>query len=77
MKGYLIGIGALYAKYLFKDHEFCHEFCWDCKKAANELFTGRNDFLPEWKFSYKDKVIYSLVGAARFLHAAAMRKPWS
>lgn len=67
MSGYLAGTGALYAKYIFKDHRFCHEFYWDFKKAAQELLLRRNKFVPEWGFSYRDKVKYSLLGAMKYV----------
>ncbi len=66
MQNYLIATGALYAKYCLKDPSLCREFYWDTKKALKELVNGNNAFLPEYSFSYKDKVVCCLRGIVRF-----------
>jgi glycosyltransferase involved in cell wall biosynthesis len=64
---YMIGTGGLYAKYLFTHPNICRPFYWDVRDAAKEMITGSNAFLPAIGFSYKDKVIFSVRGAFRYL----------
>jgi glycosyltransferase involved in cell wall biosynthesis len=70
---YMIGTGALYAKYFFKYPNYCRPFYWDLKNAAKEVVYGSNDFLPAIGFSYKDKVLLSVEGAFRYF---ATQKFW-
>ena len=67
MRGYLIGAGALYAKYIFTDSSLCHELYWDVKKALKEMVSGRNDFLTDMGFSYRDKVRCTVLGAWKYV----------
>jgi glycosyltransferase involved in cell wall biosynthesis len=66
LKNYMIGSGALYAKYLFRHPNFCRPFYWDMKHAIKELLTGSNTFLPAIGFSHRDKVAYAVRGAIRY-----------
>ncbi len=74
LRDYLRGEGGLYAKYLFKHPNLCRMFIWDVKNAFRELMAGKNNFLPEYNFSYKDKVFYSLLGAIRGAFVLLTRK---
>ena len=66
-RGYSIGTGAIYAKYLFKHPNLCLPFYWDIKKSIKEIVSGRNLFDPVIGFSFKHKVAYAVLGAVRFL----------
>ena len=65
-RGYSIGTGAIYAKYLFSQPKLCLPFCWDVKKSINEILSGRNLFNPIIDFSFKHKVAYAALGAVRY-----------
>ena len=67
LQDYMIGNGALYVKYLFVHPDFCRPMWWDIKHSLKEIITGTNTFLPEIGFSHKDKVIWCLRGAFRYL----------
>ena len=67
LRAYMIGNGALYAKYFFKHPDFCRPFTWDVKNAIRELASGTNTFLPSINFSHKDKVACSMRGAIHYL----------
>lgn len=67
MRNYMIGTGALYAKYLFKDVDLCRPAYWDMKKAIKEIFTGGNTFRPEIDFSYRLMMYCLMVGVLRYL----------
>lgn len=64
---YMIGSGGLYAKYLFVHPNLCRVLICDIRRAAREIRTGSNDFLPEIGFSHKQRVAYSLRGAIRYV----------
>lgn len=66
---YAQGWGALYTKHLFSSPSLCRPFYWDLKNAIREILTGKNSFMPSMNFSHKDKVLYSLLGALKFLCA--------
>jgi glycosyltransferase involved in cell wall biosynthesis len=74
MHGYMIGTGALYAKYLFKNPNLCRPFYWDCKLAAKEIISGTNTFLPAIGFSHRNKIACKLRGAIRYLLMRKSRK---
>lgn len=74
MRGYLIGAGALYVKYIFRDSSLCHELYWDVKKAVKEMVSGRNDFLRDMDFSYRDKVRCTVLGALKYLVVVVTRR---
>jgi glycosyltransferase involved in cell wall biosynthesis len=65
-RNYMIGGGALYAKYIFKYPNFCRQFYWDMKHAIREIISGKNTFMPVYGFSYKDRIAYSALGAIRY-----------
>jgi len=64
---YTIGSGGLYAKYMFVHPNLCRVLVCDIRRAAREIRTGSNDFLPEIGFSHKQRVAYSLRGIARYI----------
>ena len=64
---YMLGTGALYAKYFFKDIDFCRPLYWDIKDAMKEIISGKMGCRPELGFSYKTKVYYCLLGAIKYL----------
>lgn len=63
---YMIHMGALYAKYLFKDPDLCRQVYWDLRNAANELATRRNTFMPAIGFSHLDRLRYNALGFLRY-----------
>jgi GT2 family glycosyltransferase len=65
-RGYMIQMGALYAKYLFKDPDLCRQVSWDLRNAAKELVAGRNTFMPAIGFSHRDRLRYNALGALRY-----------
>ena len=62
----MLGTGALYAKYIFKDIDICRPAYWDFKHAIKEIFTGKNEFMKTIGFSYKKMVIYVIWGAIKY-----------
>lgn len=66
MRGYMIGNGALCAKYLFDLPVLCSPFYWDIKNAFKELLSGTNSFLPAIGFSHRDKVKWRVFGAMKY-----------
>ena len=75
MRDYMIGHGALYAKYLFKYPDLCRPFYWDIKNLIHEIGSGSNTFWPDVGFSHKDKLIYNILGAAKFFAVSMRRSP--
>jgi glycosyltransferase involved in cell wall biosynthesis len=67
MRGYLIGSGALYIKYVREHPNLCRPFVWDLVNAGRDLLRGRNTFLPALGVSHVDKVCLSLRGGWRYL----------
>lgn len=63
---YMIGIGALYMKYLFKHPNFCVPLWWDAKAALKEIKDGTNSFIPSVGFSHRDKILWSARGAFKY-----------
>lgn len=59
---YMIHMGALYAKYLFKDPDLCRQIYWDLRNAAIELTTRRKTFMPVIGFSHLDRLRYNAFG---------------
>lgn len=66
MRNYMIGTGALYAKYIFKDVDLCRPAYWDFRKALKEIVTGGNTFRPEIGFSYRLMMYCLMIGAWRY-----------
>ncbi|HEY5226342.1 MAG TPA: glycosyltransferase [Methylovirgula sp.] len=64
---YMIGSGGLYAKYMFVHPSLCRVLFSDIRRVADEITSGSNLFLPEIDFSHKQRVAYSLRGAARYI----------
>lgn len=61
-RGYSIGSGALYAKYLFTHPNMCRQLYWDIQKLPKEFVTGRNQFMTEFNFSMANKVGFCIMG---------------
>lgn len=67
-KGYAIGTGALYAKYILKHPNFCRQFSWDLKNFVKmELFKGQNGWDKDVNFTLKNKLFYNIIGFFRFI----------
>jgi glycosyltransferase involved in cell wall biosynthesis len=66
-RNYMIGSGGLYVKYLFKCPSLCRQVGWDLKNLVKETMARRNLFLPEYDFSYADKMRCYALGAALYL----------
>ncbi|HEX6565531.1 MAG TPA: glycosyltransferase family 2 protein [Chthoniobacterales bacterium] len=75
-RGYSIGTGAIYAKYLFRQPKLCVPFCWDLKKSISEIVSGKNLFYPIIGFSFKHKVAYAALGAIKFCLISQCLQPW-
>lgn len=73
MKNYIIGLGAIYAKYFFKAPNLCRPAYWNAKLAITEILSGKNLFMPELGFSYKKMMLYLLVGAGRYFGTLVAR----
>ncbi len=72
---YLIGSGALHAKYLLRHPDLCRPYLWDMRRAAREARAGINTYMPDAGFSYSDKVKYETLGALRYVFGR--RRPWA
>ena len=70
LQNYMLGSGALYAKYLFKDPDLCRQLYWDIKNAIKEIFSGKKGFMQEIAFSNCDKVLFSMKGFFLYLFRA-------
>ncbi len=66
-RSYAFGAGALYAKYLFQYPSFCRPLYWDFRNAVKEIMISANTFMPSIGFSHQDKVLYSLLGAGKYV----------
>jgi glycosyltransferase involved in cell wall biosynthesis len=67
LRNYMLGSGALYAKYLFKCPSLCVQVKWDLKNAIREIVGRKNLFLPEYEFSHLDKIAYYVSGAMSYV----------
>jgi glycosyltransferase involved in cell wall biosynthesis len=75
-RGYSVGTGAIYAKYLLRQPKLCLPFCWDVKKSINEILSGKNLFYPVIGFSFKHKVAYGALGAMKYFFISLRARPW-
>jgi len=66
MRAYMVGSGAIYAKYFLKSPNLCRQIYWDCRNAVREFVGGTNLFLPDIGFSSRNKVACYVRGAARY-----------
>lgn len=66
LQGYLIGTGALYARYAPTHFNLCRPFIWDCKNAVKEILAGGISTTTLDYFSHRDKVRYAMQGALRY-----------
>lgn len=73
VRNYSTANGALYAKYLFRAPSVCRGLYWDIRNALKELFRGRNTYLPDWKFSARDKVRYAVLGMMKYCYHSIVR----
>lgn len=64
---YMTQTGALYAKHIFAEPDFCRQVLWDLKNIMKELIGGKNTFLPSVDFSHKDRLRYNIEGAFKYL----------
>jgi hypothetical protein len=70
LKNHLTGNGAVLAKHAWKHPNLARQTYWDVKNAIREILAGGNTtFMPY--FSHRDKVVYSALGAVRYLVKAA------
>jgi glycosyltransferase involved in cell wall biosynthesis len=69
LRNYVVGSGALYTKHLFKCPSLCLQAKWDLRGAIKEVFSRTNLFLPEYNFSYIDKLACYVWGAALYIYA--------
>jgi GT2 family glycosyltransferase len=74
-RNYMIGSGALYAKHLMTCPSLCLQLRWDLKPFAREIVTRKNLFLPDYGFSYADKMRCYADGAVSYLSSALSRAP--
>jgi len=73
LQNYLIGNGAELVKHGWKHPNLCRPFYWDCKNAVKEILAGGISTTSIPYFSHRDKVIYSIRGAIKYLIKAAGR----
>jgi glycosyltransferase involved in cell wall biosynthesis len=71
---YMIGSGGVYAKYLFTSPSLCRQVGWDIKDLVREIFNRRNLLLPEFGFSYADKVRYNILGALLYYRSVLRQR---
>jgi GT2 family glycosyltransferase len=71
-QNYSLGGGALLVKYAFRAPVLCLPLWWDIKNAVREIRCGRNLFMPSLGFTYRDKLKWYAIGAARFVGASTM-----
>ncbi len=66
-RNYMIGNGAMYAKYLFKHPNFAKQFYWDAKASVRDLFRKRSYIVPAANFYNFDKVRFCVSGFFLYL----------
>jgi glycosyltransferase involved in cell wall biosynthesis len=74
LRNYIIGLGAIYAKYMIKAPNLCRPGYWNAKLAIKETLSGKNAYMPELEFSYKKMMLYLLVGAGRYVSSSITRR---
>jgi GT2 family glycosyltransferase len=67
LRSYLIATGAEQAKHCWADLNLCRPFYWDVKNAFKEILSGGTSTTSIPYFSHRDKVIYAVRGALRYL----------
>jgi glycosyltransferase involved in cell wall biosynthesis len=70
LQNYLIGNGAELVKHGWKHPNLCRPFYWDCQNAIKEILAGGSSTTSLDYFSHRDKVVYSIRGALRYLFFA-------
>jgi glycosyltransferase involved in cell wall biosynthesis len=68
-QNYMVGSGALYAKHFFKCPSLCLQARWDLRSAIKEIFSRKNLFMPEYNFSYIDKLRCYASGCVLYFYA--------
>ena len=68
LQNYTIANGALNAKYLFKAPSLSRGLYWDIRNSLLEIFQLRNNYLPQWNFSCRNKLMYSLKGTLKYVY---------
>jgi glycosyltransferase involved in cell wall biosynthesis len=65
---YMIGSGALYAKYLFKDFDFCRKFFRDIRISIQQLLSGRKNYYVVGNYGFYLHVClaYNALGILKF-----------
>lgn len=71
LQGYLIGTGAVFARHTPEHFNFCRPFLWDCKNAVKEILAGGSSTTTLDYFSHRDKVVYAVRGALRYIFIAS------
>ena len=71
LQGYLIGTGAVFARHTPRHFKFCRPFLWDCKNAVKEILAGGSSTTTLDYFSHRDKVVYAVRGALRYIFIAS------
>jgi glycosyltransferase involved in cell wall biosynthesis len=66
LRRYSMLLGALYAKFLWREPDLCRPVVWNLRNAAKDLLAGENTFVPEAGFSYKHLHYYTAVGAVKY-----------
>jgi glycosyltransferase involved in cell wall biosynthesis len=67
LKTYLIGNGAVFAKYALKHPNLVRPFYWDVKNALKEILAGGISTSSVDYFSHRDKVVCQIRGAIRYV----------
>ena len=65
---YMTGNGALYAKYLFKDFDFCRKFFRDIRISMQQLLSGRKNYYVVGNYGFYLHVClaYNVLGMLKF-----------
>ena len=65
---YMIGSGALYAKYLFKDFDFCRKFFRDIRISIQQLLSGGKNYYVVGNYGFYLHVClaYNALGMLKF-----------
>ncbi len=78
LQQYLLGNGAELAKHGWKNPDFCRAFYWDARNALKEIIAGGKSTTSTPYFSHRDKVVYAIRGALRYLcfTPASRKEAW-
>jgi GT2 family glycosyltransferase len=73
VRGYSIGEGAMFLKYLVRHSDFARPFYWGIKNAIKEQITGQNLYMPEIGVTYTSTLYYNVKGMVYYLCAKLFR----